>query len=161
MATRAVRTACSPDNSASYPSAKHPREIGPDDCPEVYASICKGNCLEPVFSDGECMVFSKAEPCRAGDYVGIWLHPDIPAADELPRRVKRLRTALPLGFALPFRAAPGNEFVPIVELEQFNPPCIYRLPATEILAIHKVIGTAETNGDGTARMALPGRERPA
>ena len=152
MATNPVGSAWRQSNGSHYPNAKHPDEVDPDDCPELYASIAKGTCLEPVFSDGECFVFSKSEPIQPGDYVGFWLRPDIPHADELPRRIKRLRMGPPPGFTFPFQPGPGNELIPIIELEQFNPRRVLRVPVTHILAMHKVIGTAITNGDGTALM---------
>lgn len=139
-------------NRATYPNKKHPNEVAPDDCPDVYASICKGACLEPTFADGVCLVFSKLAPCQDGDFVGIWLRPDIPQADELPRRVKRLGMGLPHGFAFPFRPASGNELVPLVALEQLNPPRSFLIPATHIIAMHKVVGTAIEQGNGMARM---------
>ena len=144
-----------------YPNDKHPNEVDPADCPEVYASIAHGDCLAPVFDDGECFVFSKSEAPCAGDYVGIWLRPDIPHADELPRRVKRLPMGLPPGWTLPLNMAPGSELMPLIELEQFNPPRVLRVPADHILAMHKIIGTAVTNGDGTAHMVPLSIDRKA
>lgn len=58
-----------------YPNSRHPIEISPEDMPEHYASICRGDCLEPVFSDGACLVFSTAERAVAGDFVGFGFIP--------------------------------------------------------------------------------------
>jgi hypothetical protein len=147
----ASNIACSGAPQRYYPSAKHPREVDPSDCPPVYASTAAGRCLEPVFADGETLVFDTAAEIESGDFVGFWLHPDIPHADELPRRVKRVRS-IPPGVSFPYHAAQGGDVVPLVELEQLNPPRLLRVPADHILAMHKVTGTAITNGDGTARM---------
>lgn len=134
-----------------YPNDRFPDEVDPCDCPSIYAAIAKGKCLEPVFSDGECISFSKDAEIQPGDYVGIFLMPDAVEPGDPPRRVKRLRSIMP-GLTFPFRAAPGNEVMPLVEVEQFNPPRLYRIPADQILAMDKVIGTAETMGDGTAKL---------
>lgn len=150
MAMQPVSSASERGNSAHYPSAHHPKEIDPSDYPEVYASTLTGTCLEPKFHNGDCLVFSKVETCRAGDFVGVWLRPDIATLEDSPRRVKRLWMGLPPDFTFPFHPAPSNEAMPLVMLEQLNPPRRYCIPATDIIAIHKVIGTATMNGDGTA-----------
>lgn len=137
-------------NVSYYPNAKHPLEIDPTVVPEVYASETKGRCLEPVFSEGDCIVFSSNEPCLPGDFVGFWLHPDIPLPHELPRRIKRLKASLPQDLSLPYRSQFEGDLGPLIELEQLNPPRTLKVPASHILAMHKVIGTAETMTDGTA-----------
>ena len=63
------------------------------------------------------------------------------------------------GMAFPYRAAPRSEVMPLVELEQHNPARVIRVPADRILAMHKVIGTGQTQGDGTARLVPLERER--
>lgn len=147
MATHPVTGASKP----VYPNAKFPNEVDPSDRPTIYASIAKGKCLEPVFADGECIAFSKDADIQPGDYVGICLVPDAVQSDEPPNRVKRLRSMMP-GMTFPFRVAPGSEAIPLVELEQHNPPRVLRVRADRILSMHKVIGTAKTMGDGTGRL---------
>ena len=134
-----------------YPNPQHPNEVHPDDMPDVYASICKGVCLEPFYRDGACLVFSKSEQIEPGDFVGVLLHPAIVEADGLPRRVKRLVSAGWHGITFPFKPHPQDEVEPVVILEQLNPPRIFRIRASHILAMHKVIGEAETMGNGQAR----------
>jgi hypothetical protein len=134
-----------------YPNAKFPDEIDPSNRPSIYAFTAQGGCLEPVFLDGECIAFSKDEEVQPGDYVGICLVPDEIHPGELPNRVKRLRSIMP-GITFPYRCAPTSEIVPIVELEQHNPPRVLRVRVDRILAMHKVIGTAKAMEDGTARL---------
>ena len=155
MAMSNLRAKPAPDKL--YPNAKHPDEVHPDDCPEVYASFCKGNCLEPVYRDGCCLVFSKVETPEPGDYVGIWLHPDVLEPDGLPRRVKRLVSMWP-GITFPYKASPASEVMPLVMMEQLNPPRILQIPASHILAMHKVVGEAESRGNGMARYRPAKRE---
>ena len=125
------------------------REPGPDECPAVYASTCKGTCLEPVYHDGVCLVFSKTERAAAGDFVGVWLQS---REGTIERRVKRLAFGLPDDIEFPFKLHPLSEAEPLVILEQLNPALTYCIPATKVIALHKVIGEAESNGDGTARL---------
>jgi len=143
-----------------YPNKLHPMEVSPEDVPEIYASVCKGDCLEPVIKDGSCLVFSKTQVPSPGDFVGFWLHPDAVDADELPRRVKRLYIGLPDGMTLPYRPHLGSECEPAIVLEQLNPPRLYHVRASRILAVHKVIGEAEIDGEGRAtlvRQLIAGR----
>ena len=137
-----------------YPNDRHPQELGPDDVPEIYASVCRGDCLSPMFEDGACLVFSKTTAPEPGDFVGFWLHPDAVHDDELPRRVKRLVSGLPegSGFTLPYHVRPGDEVEPLIILEQLNPPKRYFVKASHVLAIHKVIGEAQADGTGRAAM---------
>ena len=133
-----------------YPNARHPHELDPEAVPAVYASTCVGDCLEPVYHDGVCLVFSRDEKPEAGDFVGIWLHPDAVADGELPRRVKRLYMSGPPGMTLPWKVRPGDEAEPLIILEQLNPPKLLQVRASRIVAMHKVIATADLNADGTA-----------
>jgi hypothetical protein len=129
-----------------------PHELQPADLPDRYASIATGDCLEPIFSDGACLVFSKSEPVEAGDFVGIWLKPEILKEGELQRRVKRLLFGIWPGMTFPFTLSEHDGVEPIVVLEMLNPPKMLQVRASHILAMHKVVGEAKTNGDGTAQM---------
>ena len=133
-----------------YPNADHPLEFDPSDVPDVYASVGKGNCLAPVYPEDTCFVFSKLEPCKAGDFVGFWLHPDCVGADETPRRVKRLYMGLGPGFSLPWVPNTGDEIEPLIVLETLNPAKLLYVRASKILAMHKVVGTATIGEDGWA-----------
>lgn len=132
-----------------YPTPEHPHEMDPQDLPTVYASVATGRCLEPVFEDGECLAFSSSAALEPGDFVGICFHPDHVPEGEPARLVKRLRSIPPFT-NFPYRAAPGSEVVPLIELEQLDPPRLYRIPADRLLSMDKVIGTAIGDGSGKA-----------
>ena len=133
-----------------YPHPRFPTEIDALDVPEVYASIAKGNCLEPVYSDGACLVFSKTEKPKAGDFVAVWYDPDVVPDGEQPRQVKRLVSNIMAGTSFPYQRRAGDEVEPLVEIEMFNPPRRWFVRASKIIAIHKVIGLAISTGDGQA-----------
>jgi hypothetical protein len=150
MAIDTVRAECA--RAKPYPNDAHPLELSPEDVPETYASVCRGDCLDPIIKDGACLVFSKTDQPQAGDFVGFWLHPDAVADGELPRRVKRLYMGLPEGWTLPLAMHPESEAEPLLIFEQVNPPKLLQVRASRVLAMHKVIGEAETQPDGRARM---------
>jgi hypothetical protein len=129
-------------------------EPQPDEMPDVYASICSGQCLEPIFADGAYLVFDKHQEPENGDFVGFWLRPDCLAPGEHPLRVKRLVSGLPesSGFSLPYERRPGDEVEPLIILEQLNPPRRFYVAASKILAMHRLIGEAEPDGSGHALM---------
>ena len=138
--------------------ARVQREPDPDECPDIYASTARGNCLEPVYRDGVCLVFSKSETPVAGDYVGIWLDPACVEPGTPARPVKRLVMGVP-DIEFPFRLHPKSGFEPMIVFEQLNPPRTYCVGASHIRAIHKLIGIATSNGDGTAHYR-PADTRP-
>ncbi len=133
-----------------YPNARFPNEIDALDVPEAYVSVAKGNCLEPAYRDGDHLIFSKSSLPLKGDYVGIWFLPDVVPDGEAPRQIKRLSSDSTAGFQLPWHATEVDEPEPFVHFEMFNPPRKLRVPASKIVAMHKVLGMAESNGDGTA-----------
>lgn len=141
------------------PEPRPPSDPEPDECPDVYASVARGDCLEPVYKDGDCLVFSKSEKPVPGDFIGLWLRPGADALATPVRRVKRLVLALP-PMPIPCRLDPASEAEPLVVVEQLNPPRTYCIGISHVLAVHKVIGTARSNGDGTARFAA-GENPPA
>lgn len=132
------------------PHPRFPDELDALDYPEVYASRASGRCLEPVYQDGVCLVFSKTEQPVAGDYVSLWFDPDKVPDGELPRQVKRLLSIMP-GLTFPYLPASGSEVEPLVQVEMLNPPRRRYVRASKIVALRKVIGTAEHLGDVQAR----------
>lgn len=93
-------------------------------------------------------MFSKTERAVPGDFVGVWLQS---RDGTVERRVKKLAFGLPEDIEFPFKLHPLSEAEPLVVLDQLNPARTYCIPATKVIALHKVIGEAESNGDGTAR----------
>lgn len=134
-----------------YPNERFPDEIDASDVPNIYASVARGDCMEPVFHDQDCLVFSKSAELQMGDYVGIWFDPAIVPNGEPPRQIKRLAMGLMPGLRLPWNPKPGDEVEPLLYFEMFSPPNRLRIRASKVVAMHKVIGLAETNGDGTAK----------
>ena len=130
-----------------YPSDRFPDEIDALDVPETYVSVAKGDCLEPAFHDGDYLVFSKTALLHKGDYVGIWFAPDIVPDCETPRQIKRLAMEPMSTLTLPWSATSDDELEPHVHLEMFNPPRKLKVPASRLVAMHKVVGIAEPTLD--------------
>jgi hypothetical protein len=128
-------------------------DFHPEWVPEVYASVCKGTCLEPKYRDGTCLVFSRTEPPQPGDFVGIWFRCEAVPPGEHPRQVKRLISAGWPGMILPYQAQFGDEAEPLLILEMLNPPKRIMVRASKVLAMHKVIGEAERDEEGNAYLS--------
>lgn len=113
--------------------------IHPDDMPETYAITGVGQCMAPLIADGTILVLSKAPQPEPGDIVGVIFTREAAASWGMPGIVKRL------AFHLPPRC--GG----LIVVEQINPTRRYLIRSTDVLAVHKAIGTAESDGDGRAR----------
>ncbi len=120
------------------------RFIHPDDMPDVYSLTGVGRCMEPLIPDGTLIVFDKHQPPQRGDIVGLIFTPEAAQVWGMPGMVKRLALSLP-----PENIPSGCTGLVIVE--QINPPRQYRVPVTDLLAVHKAIGTAESDGAGWAK----------
>ncbi len=123
----------------------------PNELPELYAATGRGTCLEPEFQDGDCVAFSKSVQPKSGDIVSIWFRPGVKPPGEPQQWLKRLLVEPPPGMLFPFAPTSGSEFVPVIIVEQLNPPRSFTIRCTDILAIHKCIGKAEPGGNGKAR----------
>jgi hypothetical protein len=135
----------------NHEAPETPRVLSADQLPHRYAMIGKGTCMEPLFMDGACLVFDKQAAPEGGDTVIVWFRPERTPEGEPQCMFKRLMGGLP-PIAFPFDLSPTSNCEPLVMVEMINPPRRFRIPASHVLAVHKCIGEADTNGDGTARL---------
>ena len=117
--------------------------IHPDQTPERYGLTAIGTCMEPLISNGTVLVFDKSQEPERGDIVGLVFTRDAATVWGCSGLVKRLALSLP-----PPDLASG--VFGAVVVEQINPPRQYVIPTADLLAVHKAIGTAESNGQGQA-----------
>lgn len=115
--------------------------IHPDDMPDVYALTGVGTCMLPLLDDGGLLIFDKRLNPQPGDIVGLIFTREAGLRRGQPGSIKRLVMGLP----------PAG-FDGIVVAEQINPHRVYYFPTTDLLAVHKFVGTAESTGDGQARL---------
>ena len=115
--------------------------IHPDDMPDQYALTAVGTCMAPLIDDGAVIVFDKRKEPQRGDVVGIVFSKQAARQWGVPGLVKKL------AFALPPSGMPGG----LIVVDQINPPRRYCIPTRDVLAVHKAIGTAESDGEGQAR----------
>lgn len=113
--------------------------IHPATMPDQYALVGIGQCMAPLIADGTLMVFDKRPEPRPGDIVGLVLTQEAAKRWGVPGLLKRLALALP------------DPRGGLVVVDQINPPRRYCIPTIDVLAVHKAIGTAESDGDGQAR----------
>ena len=118
--------------------------IHPDDMPDEYALIAVGHCMEPLIANGTLLVFDKRQEPRRGDIVGLIFTREAAERWQLPGLLKKLAMALP-----PSDLPRGCEGLVVVD--QINPPRRYCIPMSDVLAVHKAVGTAESDGPGRAR----------
>lgn len=118
--------------------------IHPDDMPDVYALRGVGTCMEPRVPDGSLVVMDKRQTPAPGDVVSVTFTREAAARWRLPGLLKMLALGLP-----PMNLV--GDAVGLIVVDQINPPRRYAIPTTDVLAVHKCLGTAETGSDGTVR----------
>ncbi|NBB37665.1 LexA family transcriptional regulator [Sphingobium yanoikuyae] len=98
--------------------------------PDVYGLYVQGSSMDPAFDDGDLLVVQKTSAISVGDFVVVYLRPrdetddGATAASVLVKRLVR-RTAQ------------------YVELRQYQPDVVFRLPANDVLRIDKALRTAD------------------
>ena len=117
--------------------------IHPDDMPNQYALKGVGDCMVPVLQDGELMVCDKRREPVPGDTVALIFTREVARKWGVSGLVKKLAMALP-----PWDLA--GDACGLIVVDQLNPPRRYVIPTTDVLAVHMVIGIAESAGDGRA-----------
>jgi phage repressor protein C with HTH and peptisase S24 domain len=96
---------------------------------QAYAVYVVGSSMEPRYYAGELVYIHPGKPVTTGSFVLVQIRPE--AEGEAPRAfMKRLvrRTA--------------NK----VTLEQFNPPKDFDIKTSDILSMHRIVGSAESGG---------------
>jgi hypothetical protein len=111
--------------------------------PDVYALACRGHCMEPEIADGSVLVFDKLAVVRSGDVAVIWCRPNLHSAAKSEGAVRRVVMGPPPGVEFPFLRNLGAADAPHVLLRQLNPRRSYPLACTEIVAMHRCVGTTE------------------
>lgn len=103
--------------------------------PNAYAVGVQGECLAPVYCDGDMLVCDPDEAPQAGDYVCIWWKDE-----QRTPGVKRLV----LGIMPTNIWGMKGDFDSLMICEQLNPPRTFQVNLSQhVRAVHKVIGKAE------------------
>ena len=118
--------------------------IHPDEMPDQYALRGVGDCMAPLFQDGTLFVCDKRREPVPGDIVSLVFTKEAARRAGVPGLVKKLAMALP-----PWNLA--GDALGLVIVDQLNPPRRYSLPTSDVLAVHKVIGIAESDDEGRAK----------
>jgi phage repressor protein C with HTH and peptisase S24 domain len=95
----------------------------------AYALYVSGSSMEPRYLAGEHVHVHPGKPVTNGNFVVVQIKPDS-EGDPPKAFIKRLvrRTATKVIF------------------EQFNPPKEFDIKASDIISIHKIVGSAESSG---------------
>ena len=96
---------------------------------DAYAVYVAGSSMEPRYYAGELVYIHPGKPVTIGSFVLVQIRPE--AEGDAPRAfMKRLvrRTA--------------NK----VTLEQFNPPKNFDIKTSDVLSMHRIVGSAESGG---------------
>lgn len=105
----------------------------------IYASRGTGGCMEPLIAADATLAFDPTATVEPGDVAIFWFTPEAARRIGAPGWVKKLVRPLP---------PPGS--VGIIHLEMLNPPRSLTLSSTDVRAIHKCVGPAQSAGVGKA-----------
>jgi len=108
----------------------------PADLPRRYAMVTEGNCMWPAIMDGTVCEMDRDQMPAEGDIACIIRREAATPPGEHQVLVKIYR----------------GTFCGIVFLETLNPSAVLALPSTDVLAMHRVVGT---RGAGGAVLPLP------
>lgn len=121
------------------PPKKITTTLHPDEFPPLYAMICDGNCLEPVFANGVKLFFSRSERYRVGDFVALHKRPEFVRPGDHQIIVKQLVLAPPPAFWQPDYVN-DTGLKPIVIVDMRNPFRRFYIDPDKLLGIHKCLG---------------------
>lgn len=97
---------------------------------EAYVITVTGDCLSPEVNDGDYAVASPNAPVTPGKLVILY-------PNDGDARIKR---AVMMPPASMMKVHPDCEFMPLVIVEQLNPPRRYTVPVDKLEAVHGVLG---------------------
>ena len=117
-----------------------PDGVDAEDC---YATQLIGDCLEPVVYEGDRIVAAQGAHPRNGDYVVLWFK------DHETPLVKRAVMIPPADL---MKVGKGSDVVPIIVVEQLNPPRQYSTTVDKIEDMHLVIGVARAGSEDAVPM---------
>lgn len=151
----------------AMPAAKKiTTNLHPDEMPATYAMICDGTCLEPVYSHGAKLLFSRTERYRSGDFVLLFKRPELVRPGDHQMIVKKLILAPPFGYWSDPSVNEGSNIQPIVIVEMLTPARKLYINPDHLLGIHKCLGPVpadmgtyratdeEIKADAARRMAV-------
>ena len=107
-----------------------------------YGMILSGECLHPAFKNGEQVIFDREAAVEAGCFACFYYRSEVVPAGRLGAGLKRVVIAPPDWVKFPWRDNPKSEVVPVIIVEQFNPPRQWSIRCSDLLAVHCCIGSA-------------------
>jgi hypothetical protein len=109
-----------------------------------YGMILTGSCLDPVFKDGETVVFDREAPLENGCFANFFYRPELVPQGELGVALKKLVFAPPPWVTFPWSEHPDSTAHAIMLVEQFSPRQQWSIRCDMLLAVHRCIGLKDS-----------------
>jgi hypothetical protein len=109
-----------------------------------YALKLAGDCMEPVFKDGEAVVFDREAPLENGCFANFFYRPELVKPGRLGVALKKLVFAPPPWVTFPWREHPNSDAISVMLVEQFNPRQQWSIRCDMLLAVHRCIGRKDS-----------------
>ena len=105
-----------------------------------YGMVLKGHCLDPIYKDGETVVFDREAKVENGCFANFYYRREAMKPGHLNVALKKLVIAPPYFIKLPWEDNPNSTVVPVIIVEQMNPKGQWSVLCRDLLAVHRCIG---------------------
>jgi hypothetical protein len=109
-----------------------------------YALRLSGDCMDPLFKDGEAVIFDREAPLENGCLASFFYRPELVKPGSLGIALKQLLLAPPPFVTFPWKDHPDSEVIPVVIVQQLNPPRQWSVRCNTLLAVHRCIGIKDS-----------------
>lgn len=121
--------------------APRPAFIDPATIPDLYRLVVAGDCMSPPIKEGDYVTGDRTAEVKKGDDVILFFKNGVHTAHGSNVWLKRVVMNTMPGLKLPFEPHPQSEVIPVLIVEQLNPPQRYRIDVRSLLAVHKCVET--------------------
>jgi hypothetical protein len=109
-----------------------------------YGMILTGTGLDPVFKDGETVVFDREAPLENGCFANFFYRPELVPPGQLGVGLKLLLVAPPPFVTFPWNDHPESTVLPVMIVQQLNPPEQWSIRCDMLLAVRRCIGLKDS-----------------
>lgn len=135
-----AQAAKKPTTKAS-PETPAPSFIDPSKLPDLYRLVVAGDCMSPRINESDHITGDRTAQVKNGDDVILFFKEGVHTAHGSNVWLKRVVMNVMPGIKLPFEPHPKSEVIPVLIVEQLNPPQHYRIDVRSLLAVHKCVET--------------------
>ena len=105
-----------------------------------YGMILSGRCMEPIYKDGETVVFDREAKVENGCFANFFYRPELVPPGKFGVALKKLVFAPPPWVTFPWQEHPNSTAISVIIVEQMNLKSHWSIRCSSLLAVHRCIG---------------------